>query len=230
VEQILAWADAFHDQTGCWPHCDSGPVAEMPGDSWHNVDRALAKGNRGLRGGSSLARLLAERRDARNLSDLPDLTVECVLAWADAYYQRTGRWPRRNSGPIPEAPGESWETVANAFYKGSRGLPHDTLAAMLARHRGVRYRCDLPPLTVERIIRWAKAFHERTGRWPTHISGTIPEAPGETWGGIHSALQRGYRGLPGGSSLYRLLQEVLGVDRVARNRTRRTRSQERAAL
>jgi hypothetical protein len=33
----------------------------------------------------------------------------------------------------------------------------------------------------------------------------VPGAPGETWRGINQALGSGYRGLPGGDSLARLL-------------------------
>ena len=38
----------------------------------------------GLDGGSSLPRLLAEYRGVRNHRDLSDLTIEQILAWADA--------------------------------------------------------------------------------------------------------------------------------------------------
>ena len=45
-----------------------------------------------------------------------------------------------------------------------------------------------------------------TGRWPKRDSGPIEEAPGETWGAVEMALAHGQRGLPGGSSLIRLLK------------------------
>jgi hypothetical protein len=62
-----------------------------------------------------------------------------------------------------------------------------------------------PPLTVEQILAWADAHHERTGRWPTHDSGPVAEAPGETWGRVNSALYEGHRGLSGRDTLARLL-------------------------
>jgi hypothetical protein len=62
-----------------------------------------------------------------------------------------------------------------------------------------------PPLTVEQILAWADAHKARTGRWPAATSGPIPEAPGEVWGNIESALSGGYRGLPRGDSLAKLL-------------------------
>jgi hypothetical protein len=42
-------------------------------------------------------------------------------------------------------------------------------------------------------------------------SGAIIDAPGETWSGVNAALERGNRGLPGGSSLARLIKKHLGV-------------------
>src|SRR5215813_1961374 len=64
------------------------------------------------------------------------LAEEQVLTWADAHHARTGRWPARASGPVPEAPGETWEKIHCALYEGSRGLPGgDTLARLLDRHQ-----------------------------------------------------------------------------------------------
>jgi hypothetical protein len=66
----------------------------------------------------------------------PPLTVEQILAWADAYFADTGRWPTAASGPIPEAPGLTWNAVNLALYSGLRGLPRGgSLARLLGRHR-----------------------------------------------------------------------------------------------
>ena len=59
---ILTWADAYHRRTGRWPKAGPGPVADAPGEHWRAVDSALRHGGRGLAPGSSLARLLGERR------------------------------------------------------------------------------------------------------------------------------------------------------------------------
>jgi hypothetical protein len=66
VQQILAWADDHHRTTGRWPTRKAGPVAAAPGERWLTTDPALRAGGRGLRGGSSLARLLARHRGVRN--------------------------------------------------------------------------------------------------------------------------------------------------------------------
>jgi hypothetical protein len=208
LKQILIWADLHHQRTGVWPTAKDGAIAEAPGETWLAVQKALADGNRGLPGGSSLAQLLAKRRGVRNISDLPLFTVEQVLAWADAHKARTGEWPTRKSGPIVESPPETWRIVNEALVRGWRGLPPSgSLAQLLAKHRGVRNRKRLPRLSLRKILRWADAYHQRTGRWPTHLSGPISEAPGETWSAIHDALYRGLRGFRSGSSLYQLLRQ-----------------------
>ena len=74
------------------------------------------------------------------------------------------------------------------------------------RHDRRRHRDLLPPRTVPDLLRWADAHRRRTGRWPNQVAGPIPEAPGETWGGVHNALRDGRRGLPGGSSLDQVLR------------------------
>jgi hypothetical protein len=68
-------------------------------------------GGRGMPGGSALVQRLAERRLVRNPQDLSQLTQRQILAWADAHERSTGTWPIRNSGPFPQAPGETWSGV-----------------------------------------------------------------------------------------------------------------------
>jgi hypothetical protein len=63
-----------------------------------------------------------------------------------------------------------------------------------------------PPLTVAQILSRADSHHARTGRWPGQSSGPVPGAPGESWRAVNLALHCGFRGLPGGDSLLRLLR------------------------
>jgi hypothetical protein len=62
---------------------------------------------------------------------LPPLTVEQVLAWADAHHAHTGRWPTAKSGPVEGAPGETWLDVNGALIWGRRGLPRGSSLARL---------------------------------------------------------------------------------------------------
>src|SRR5919204_612945 len=141
IRQILHWADAFRRRTGRWPSLYAGPIAGAAGETWRRVDNALRLGLRGLPGGSSLAQLLAAWRDARNQTNLPRLSELQVLRWADAHRQRTGSWPVTTSGPVRDAPEETWRRVDNALRLGLRGLPGgNSLARTLAR-AGLRADC-----------------------------------------------------------------------------------------
>jgi hypothetical protein len=204
--RILQWADEQHRRTGSWPMRTSGAVHGIAGETWSAVAAALWFGTRGLPGGSSLAMLLAEHRNVRYNRNLPKLRVNDILRWADAHRSRAGHWPGKQSGPIAEAPGETWSAVDAALIIGRRNLPGgSSLATLLALHRGVRNKADLPELKVKDIVRWANAHRRRTGRWPAVKAGPIPEASGETWAAVDDALRRGGRGLAGGLSLARIL-------------------------
>ncbi len=166
VEQILAWADAHRETTGEWPIEDSGAVCSAPDENWNAISGALLRGGRGLPGGSSLARLLAEHRGARNPQDLPVLTSEQILVWADAHREATGRWPSSLSGPVADGSAETWSRVNMALWHGLRGLPGgSSLARFLSTHRPVRPR----RLSLEKIHTWARATARRpaAGRMPT---------------------------------------------------------------
>jgi hypothetical protein len=209
VPQILHWADQYRDRTGRWPTVNSGPVAGQDGLTWNAVNTDLKLGCRCLPGGSSLARLLAEQRGVRNRAGLPRLTVERILEWADLHHDRTGAWPVQGSGPVEGSGGETWLAVDRLLRRGGRGLPGgSSVPRLLAAARGVRNTSSLPELTEGQIVGWARAHQRRTGRWPSAGSGPIADAPGEKWNAINLALVKGNRGLPGGSSLAKLLGEM----------------------
>ena len=207
-EQILAWADDHHARTMAWPTKYSGPVVAALSETWEAVHQALYKGRRGLPGGSSLAQLLADKRPTDNVHSRPRLSVEQILAWGDAHYQRVGQWPHGKSGPVLESPGETWGALNVALHAGSRGLPGgSSLAQLRSEHRGVRNAKALPAFHVKQILAWANTHHKRTGQWPSKDSGSIAEAPEETWIHVDDALRGGGRGLRGGSSLAQLLAQ-----------------------
>jgi hypothetical protein len=140
------------------------------------------------------------------------LTVPLILEWADLHQQRTGRWPNRKSGPVPDTEGETWCAIDQALYQGIRGMPGgETIAQFLARHRGVPNRADSSPLTETHILRLADAYRAGHGDWPNRRSGAVAGAAGLTWSAVDAALRVGARGLPGSSSLARLLTEGRGA-------------------
>lgn len=212
VAQILAWAEAHHLRTGSWPTVSTGELFEDPNEKWRCLDMDLRRGFRGLTGGTSLARLLADHQNVRNIKNLPNLSIAQILSWADDHHARTGRWPLRDDGEIDGIPNETWGTIQNALVRGRRGLPGNaSLSELLAEHRGVRNHMDVPKLRIEKILAWADSHKARTGTWPRDTSGPIPEAPGETWAAVDSALGQGNRGLTSGSSLPQILAEHRGV-------------------
>jgi hypothetical protein len=87
------------------------------------------------------------------------------------------------------------------------------LAKLLVEHYGTSARAKRPRLKVPQILAWADAHFARTGTWPSVNSGRIVESLGETWRTINSALDGGFRGLPGGTSLARMLREHFGASR-----------------
>jgi hypothetical protein len=66
-------------------------------------------------------------------------------------------------------------------------------------------------LYFRQILQWIRDFQKRTKQWPNSESGPISGTHGETWRRVDSALRLGLRGLPGASSLARLLEEEYGV-------------------
>jgi hypothetical protein len=159
VEDVLRWADEYRERTGRFPTRDSGRILGCPETTWSAVDNALHKGRRGLPSGSSLAKLLMERRGHRHHFLTPRLTANGVLCWADEHRRRTGAWPTRCSGPVADSPGETWSGIDRALKVGGRGLRVRTsLAALLAKRRGRPTQSELPPLTPEKVLHWAEAY------------------------------------------------------------------------
>ena len=281
IEKILAWADAFYMHEGKYPTIISGDVVGTE-ESWQAINAALREGLRGLPGGSSLAEVLKEHRGRPNKSALPALTerwilkkgeqffrkngrypttqsgdiegtqetwravdsalnkaqrqlprkttlaklleeksgkptrggklsITKILALADAHYAKNGTWPVRSSGKI-NGTSDKWSSIDTALQKGLRGLePAGSLAQLLAARRSVENRVDPEALTLVRIKRFIKSFHKAHGEWPTNASDKLPGKSGLTWAQINRALSQGLRGLPGKSSLAKVVAEVRGV-------------------
>src|SRR6202030_4349299 len=110
-KQILAWADAYFGRWNDCPTVKAGRVDGDAGETWSGINTALVAGRRGFPGGFSLPRLLARERGVRNPKRPPKLSLGKVLTWAKAYHQRYATWPTRESGPVDEAPGETWAMV-----------------------------------------------------------------------------------------------------------------------
>ena len=122
-----------------WPAAKSEAITGTA-EEWRNVDCALRRGGRGLAGGSSLAKLLSQRRGAPNPACRPKLSEAKILAWAHRFFLKEGRWPSVQSGPILQSPGDTWQSVNQALSKGCRGLRGGSSLAKLLRERDFESR------------------------------------------------------------------------------------------
>jgi len=149
----------------------------------------------------------------------PPLDEDLILSWADEHFQRTGAWPVVVSGQVDGHEDENWNSVDMALRKGFRGLLlGSSLAILLQERRGAVYKNNKPEFTVEQVLAWADLHYERHGRYPYDTDGPIEGAVGETWGAVENALRQGLRGLPGKSSLFKLLNENRRMGRLQRTR------------
>lgn len=150
------------------------------------------------------------------MGKIPRLSVNQILAWADTWYKRTGHWPKRTSGRIPETQ-EHWKKIDGAFKAGSRGLSGgSSLAKLLEKDRGVRRwtrteQMKAQILSEEQIVAWAQDHHRRTGSWPNSRSGIVLATKRNHWSSIDQVLRDGTNGLPAGSTLAKLLVKRLKI-------------------
>lgn len=95
-----------------------------------------------------------ERRNEPRLIDYSTASMH-------SHYARTGEWPTTASGPVIDNLNEKWLNVDQTLRLGLRTLERgDSLARLLDRERGVRNLGNLPPLTEEQIVAWARALQE----------------------------------------------------------------------
>jgi len=205
--QIVDWAKAYFRREGRWPSCLSGQVAEAPGETWSGINTALYNGNRGLRSGRTLASFLRQHTEKRARTYKPALRYDQIIDWAVSHFERTGVWPNAGSGRV-YGQRESWAAIDASFRIKGRGLLEGgSLSDFLSASVGKRkFRSHRPDLSLREITRWVKNHRARTGRWPSVLSGSIPESPGDNWLGVNNALINGHRGLPAGLTLSKFLQ------------------------
>ena len=135
------------------------------------------------------------------------LTVDEILEWAKHHFEATGDWPTYKSGNVLADETENWGAIRSALVGGSRGLPRGlSIEKLLYDKLGVVGVRSGKALTEDLIIKMAKAHHKKTGKYPTSKSAWVLEGS-DSWASISYALASGIRGLSGGSSLAKLLEE-----------------------
>ena len=207
MEQVTSWVKQHFDRFGEWPNRQSGEIADVLGETWSGIDNALIMGKRGLAEGSSISFIVSTEFGVRKSGFLPTLTEEQICRWAQSHKDRTGEWPRQRSGAVHDAEGERWNIIDAALKNGYRGLAGGiTLRSLLEKQFGLPRAKNSATLTVEQILEWAQSHKTRTGEWPTPRSGSISGTSGESWDRIDIILNKGGRGLPGGTSLRKTLE------------------------
>jgi hypothetical protein len=218
VQQIATWAEEFRAEWGRWPDINSGQIPGSGGESWCSVNAWLWKGGGGEWGAALRKRLFGGQRLTARRRFGP-FTVDQILGWADFSHKANGCWPTASPAEVPGNPGLTWRYVNWCLTYGGAGLPGgSSLVRLLAAHRGRERPNYRPRLTIEGILSWADAHHTAHGCWPTSTSGAVAGVPGETWAKIDAALSGGCRGLPGGSSVVRLLRDQRGRVKYRRER------------
>lgn len=211
-EMIESWVEEWKERTGDWPGHHSGEIPGENGLTWNAIHQSLSGGYHGLPGGSTLSSFLTEHFGVRNRMNLPDLTIDTIVKWVSEWHKRERKYPTTESGEIPGSNGETWSAIAQALRNGIRGLPSDkSLPQLIAEHFGVRNATNKTDLTIDSIKRWVIDWYDMERTYPTLHSGVIPGTNGETWIVVDQGLRKGNRGLPGGSSLARLIAEHFGV-------------------
>lgn len=143
------------------------------------------------------------------------ISCDFIVQLALQHFVNNGSYPNRNTkGQVVGGyPGDTWGGYDSSLAAGWRGLTGgSSLAKLLERELGVRNHRNLPDLSENQILELAKSHFSSTGKWPKKKSGPVVGGhPGDTWGAYQDALVRGRRGLPGGSSLAKLLSQELGI-------------------
>src|SRR4051812_877860 len=87
-----------------------------------------------------MSRRARPRSLRRSWAGRPLLSIDKILAWADAHFAATGQWPAPGTGRVVEAPYDvTWAAINAAMGRGTRGLPSGfTLTGLLAERRDVR--------------------------------------------------------------------------------------------
>jgi hypothetical protein len=215
LDQILKWADEFREENGEWPKSNSGKIKGTK-ETWSAINQSLIKGNRGLLGGSSLAKLLEENRNVSNKSNLRQFSETEVRQWIDEFTEIEKEFPTKTSGRIKGEVDLEWNDIDRFFNQGVRGLPKiGSLANFIYLKFGKAHNKSKSKLTTQQILKWADEFREENGEWPKRDSGKI-KGTDETWSAIDSALSSGGRGFDGDSSLAQILNEKRSLRNVGK--------------
>jgi hypothetical protein len=226
--ELSQWIGAYRRATGSLPNVKSGKISQADSEmTWAKVDRVLRSGVNGQQEPITLSYFVQNLR----FSHL-DIAPERIKEWVLNYYAETSRWPAEASVDFVPNPHEmQWCELAAELERRQNGdSPKAGLCEIIDGLRDERIRVEKArssssdvkeaagtKFTVESILRHARLFKEKNGRFPKTSDGVIPGSGGVTWGGVNNLLRYDMVGLHRPSTLKDLLAEQDGLEKVARN-------------
>ena len=185
-----------------------GEVPGLSGETWSEIDSALATNRRGVDKWPVRYKSIADFNErvfgARNRWGQDDLDHETIKTAMSAYRDaHGGELPgRRTPGEVPGLPGETWLVIDRAFVKNGRGLGKEpvrykSLADFKAAVFGVRSHLDRDDLDYEKVKKAMSAYMDaHSGELPKRDTpGEVPGLPGETWMSLNTAFKTAGRGV-----------------------------------
>jgi hypothetical protein len=201
ISKILEVADVWYERYESWPKKSSGLISSQENLTWNTINNQLKRTEIG-----SLVNLLFLERDVRHHLKRNKLTIYQIIEWAKDHFEKTNEWPTYKSGKVLAEPSEKWSSIRSNLVHGGRGLPKGlSIEKVLFDELGVIGVRSGKQLTEQRVHSLALMHYEKIGSYPTESSDWILEGK-DSWPAISFALNYGFRGLPGGSSLAKLLQ------------------------
>jgi hypothetical protein len=207
-ELIRKWILDEFTSTGKWPNTRSGKVQVVGVDeAWQSLHNYLVRGGRGLPGGQSLTDVVAEVRRQAGLEVV--LTEGLIKQWIRAEYEKTKRWPLASDGDVlVDGVAEKWCNLHLNLLQGRRGLPGGRRLVDLVEE--VRTELGQPSTrTMEDVRQLIWQHYCDRKEWP-HFKSKLPVPGGlfTSWNALNQALSVGRFGLPGGSSLAKVVESV----------------------
>jgi hypothetical protein len=225
TEKIICdWVGKFIEKNKRKPTKSDGIIEfannEYKGETWKTINFSLLRGTRGLRGGSSLAKLIQQKFGIRDYCNPPKLSLEMIREWIQKYIIKHNTKPTAKSGIVEfaedEYKGITWAAIADAMSNGRRGLTGKlSLAQYIEDEFKISNHCACKPLTDVVICDWIKKFIDKYKRKPTQNDEIIEFAGTEyndiRWNTLNTMLWGGGRSLPGGSSLAQFINTHFGI-------------------
>jgi hypothetical protein len=210
---IKSWAQEYKAKHGKYPSSLSKEVEMIPDcfkiRGWRALDSSLRVGGRGLSGGSSLVFLLGGNRvKQKNLLVGEELVQELKKSLLN-FKEKEGKFPSRYLSGSFLSDGSTLKSIDRAFQRRNRGLDKigcKTLSDFMRKEfgegpTGIILKIDDVKKEIREYIRIGKERLTRNSVDFALFDGTSAE-------NLRGLLKSGSRGLPKGSSLSKLVDEV----------------------